>query len=92
MTAPHKSECPVAAGQNAGGSTENVVIVAPAADSGKRLATLRARAALAGVVLHAIVGDDGRPLYVLTRWHLTRELRTLDEVEAWLAQVTGGRA
>lgn len=58
----------------------------------KRLATLRARAALAGVTLYAIEGDDGRPLYVLTRWHLTRELRTLDEVEAWLAQVTGGRA
>lgn len=71
---------------------QSELIIAPASDSGKRLATLRARAALAGVTLYAIEGDFGRPLYVLTRWHLTRELRTLDEVEAWLAQVTGGRA
>jgi hypothetical protein len=58
----------------------------------KRLATLRAQAALAGVTLHEIEGDDGRPIYIVTRSHLTRELRALNDVEAWLLRVTGATA
>ncbi len=58
----------------------------------KRLATLTARAALAGVVLHAIENDYGATVYIVTRWAMTRELADLNAVEAWLDRVTGGGA
>ena len=63
-------------------------MVARTAADEKRLATLRARCALAGVTLHAFEGDFG-PAYVVTRWHLTRELSNLDDVEKWVDLVTG---
>ncbi len=56
----------------------------------KRLATLRARAALAGVTLHVIENDHGKTVYIVSRWAMTRELADLDAVEGWLASVTGG--
>jgi hypothetical protein len=55
----------------------------------KRFQTCRAQAALHGVVLHKLEGDFGRPIYCATRWALTKQLDTLDEVETWLARVTG---
>lgn len=58
----------------------------------KRLATLSARAALAGVVLYIIEGDFGKTVYIVSRWNLTRQLDSLDAVQAWLDQVTGARA
>lgn len=54
------------------------------ADTAKRLATLRARAALAGVQLFTIDGDNGRPLYVVTRWALTRSFDELEAIATWL--------
>ena len=59
-----------------------------AAPEEKRLATLTARAALAGVALIA----DSTPRYLVTRWGLTRELDSLDALERWLEQVAGERA
>lgn len=55
----------------------------------KRLATATARAALAGVTLHATTDDTDRRVYVVSRWALTRTLDGLDAVEQWLDQVTG---
>lgn len=55
----------------------------------KRLCTLNAQAALAGVTLHKLDGDFGVPIYVASRWAMTKQLESLDEVEAWLARVTG---
>ncbi len=55
----------------------------------KQVATATAHAALCGIVLHAIEGDDGRPLYVASRWALTRQFETIEAVESWLARVTG---
>lgn len=60
------------------------------AEAGKRFATIQARAALAGVTLHALDDDAGRTIYVLTRWHLTRQLEDLDDVERWLDMLQGG--
>ncbi len=57
----------------------------------KRLATFRARAALAGVTLHALDNDYGKTVYIVSRWAMTRELADLDAVENWLDRVTGGR-
>ena len=88
MRAPQKSECPSGDGQNAEQRTNNA-IVAPHCDTGKQYATLRARCALAGVVLHQIENDHGKTVYIVSRWALTRELPDLDAVAAWLDCVTG---
>lgn len=56
----------------------------------KRLATLRARAALAGITLHVMEGDAGRPQYIVSRWALTKALDSLEDLQAWLDRV-GGR-
>ncbi|MEJ7685681.1 MAG: hypothetical protein WKG52_01030 [Variovorax sp.] len=56
----------------------------------KRLATLQARAALARGTLEQIEDDRGQPAYILTRNHLTRQLRSLDEVSVWLDCLTDG--
>lgn len=52
----------------------------------KRLATLQARAALAGFELHRL--EDGRLL--AARWGLTREFPDASAVEQWLARLDGG--
>lgn len=59
----------------------------------KRLATARARAALAGVAVIESHDDRGHPTFIASRWALTREFASLDELERWLDQTTaGGRA
>jgi hypothetical protein len=58
----------------------------------KRLATLTARAARAGITLHAIDDDAGALLLVASRWALTCKLHSLDEAEAWLNRVAGRAA
>ena len=55
----------------------------------KRFATAQALAALHGVTLHQLEGDDGRPVFIATRWAMTKQLDSLDAVDAWLARVTG---
>jgi len=88
MMAVHKNESPAATEQFVKQNT-NTAIVAP--NHEKRLATLTARAALAGVILHAIENDHGKTVYIVTRWAMTRELAALDAVENWLVRVTGGK-
>lgn len=57
----------------------------------KRLANAKARACLAGVELHAIEDDAGRPLYVCVKWALTASFTDLADVENWLTRVEGGK-
>ena len=61
-------------------------------DQLKRLATARARAALRGVIVHAMPDDAVRPEYVGTQGPLTVALKSLDELEAWLDRIEGRRA
>jgi hypothetical protein len=49
----------------------------------KRFRTLQAKAALCGCELHALATGG----FLLTRWGLTRELRSIDEVAQLLAQI-----
>ena len=68
---------------------DNVIIrlhavVAPPTIREKRERTLQARCALRGVCLWPCHDDHGRPVYVATRDEITMQLRSLDEVEAWL--------
>ena len=51
----------------------------------KRLATLRAEAALLGAQVLDSCDDRGRPTWILTRWHLCRECRSLNELAELLA-------
>lgn len=53
----------------------------------KRPATAQARAALAGIALHILTGDDGRPEYVATKWALTKAFTDIADVELWLDRV-----
>ena len=57
------------------------------AEVDKRIATARARVALLGGVLHVIESDRGRPIFIVSRWCLTKELADIEAVEAWLARV-----
>lgn len=53
----------------------------------KRIATLQARAALAGATLIEISDDKGRPELILSRWALTRAFRDFDELDATLTRM-----
>jgi len=94
MSDPHKREYQSGDWQNAEQNTDSQSIPT-ACFLGKRkkeFATLRARAAMAGVTLHDIENDYGKTVFILSRWALTCELANLDAVEAWLVRVTGGGA
>ena len=52
----------------------------------KAIATARARAALAGFTMHLLPADGGGVVFLLTKWHLTRELPDLAAVSAFLDQ------
>jgi hypothetical protein len=54
----------------------------------KALCTIRARCALAGIALHVTTDDRGHPMFVASRWALTRTFESLAEVETWLCRVT----
>jgi hypothetical protein len=57
----------------------------------KRFATARARAALRGMLLHRIDGDDGRAVFIATYRALTKHFASLDELDRWLEKVDGTR-
>lgn len=63
----------------------------PTLTQSKALDTLRARCALAGVALHVTTDDHGKPLFVVSRWSLTRSISSIEELAAWVDRVTGGR-
>ena len=58
----------------------------------KRFANAQARAALAGVALARTEGDDGRPLFIASRWALTKTFDSIAQVEVWLDRVAGAQA
>lgn len=57
----------------------------------KRLATLTARAALVGAVLHRIEGDLTPEVFVVSKWAMTRQFTDLEEVERVLDLMAGDR-
>ena len=58
----------------------------------KLVATLKARACLAGVVLHVTEDDRGAPLFVASKWAMTRQLSSVAEVEDFLRRIGGPSA
>jgi hypothetical protein len=61
-------------------------------DSGKRLASAKARAALAGIGLVESTDDHDRSVFVVSKSAMTKQLPDLDAFDRWLEQVTGKRA
>lgn len=55
--------------------------------SDKTLATLQARAALAGYTLGTVTEPDGSLLYLVSRWDLSRTLPDLIAVAKFLGRV-----
>lgn len=66
--------------------------VAPVTVDDKAVATLIARAALVGVALVRSTDDHDRPVFVASRWGLTKQLGSTEEVEAFLKLVGGPSA
>ena len=58
----------------------------------KRIATARARVALIGGALHVLENDRGRPVFIVSRWCFTKELPTIEEVEAGIERVAPTRS
>lgn len=55
------------------------------------LEALRARCSLAGVRMHATTDDRGQPMFVASRWNLSRTFASGEEVAAWLDRVVGAK-
>ncbi|RYH63565.1 MAG: hypothetical protein EON54_07915 [Alcaligenaceae bacterium] len=55
----------------------------------KQLAQVQAEAALIGASVVCLEDDRGYTVYVLTRNHITRQARTLEEVSVWLSWLSG---
>ena len=55
-----------------------------APDDAKAVATLRAKAAVAGIRVDRIETDDGRDAFVVTRWAHTKQCDTLDDLTGFL--------
>lgn len=57
----------------------------------KELEALRTRCALAGVRLHVTTDDRGQPMFVASRWSLSRTFASAQEVGQWLDRVVGAK-
>jgi len=90
MTEPKNAKAPGATEADATNQSTSAQIIGSTADQCKRWANLQARAALAGIAAHRIE-RDGAEVYLVSRWALSREFTSLDDLERWLDQV-GGRA
>jgi hypothetical protein len=62
---------------------------AVATPDAKAFENLRARCALAGVALTRSTDDHDRPMFVVSRWALTKTLPDMASVAQWLTMVTG---
>lgn len=55
----------------------------------KLASTLRARAALRGIVVVGIQDDRGNPEWIASLYAMTKAFGSLDELSAWLDRVEG---
>lgn len=53
----------------------------------KAEATWRAKAALRGIAVHRSEADDGRRIWIVTKWSLTRRCDSFDELVAMLTRM-----
>lgn len=48
-------------------------------------------AAMAGITVVPIEADNGKRVYVVSRWALTKQIDSLDDLASWLERTTGRR-
>ncbi len=84
MTEPQKARSPERGSEAFAEHTHNVVDFATARDSGKAIASLKARFAIAG---HQVY-DGGNNDFIVTRWGMSRYCAGLDELRMF-ARVLG---
>jgi hypothetical protein len=53
----------------------------------KQFSTWAARAALRGVEMRRTIDDHGDEIVIATRWALTKELQSVDQVEDFLTRM-----
>ncbi|VTU28414.1 hypothetical protein [Variovorax sp. PBL-E5] len=89
MTGPQKRESPLAGGQFAGETTEEVLIVGHVGADSKTVATLKAKFALAGHEMTVARNRDGRVICTVSRWGQARSFTHFHDVEEFLRQIGG---
>ncbi len=77
---------------NAAGTCRANIATPQCESAAKTFATLRARAALVGVSLVKSTDDRDRPVFIASRWTMTRQLDTIEDVERFLKLVGGPNA
>ena len=65
------------------------VVIGTAMLDEKTRSSLVARAALVGVVLVVTEDDRGRPNFIASRWSLTKQMSTPEEVDRFLRRIGG---
>lgn len=55
----------------------------------KAFATVQVRAALAGIALTRLADGRSCAVFIVSRWSVTRQFGSLQDVENWLDRVTG---
>lgn len=95
MTGPFvEAPSPIAAGQAQEQNTADHAIIADEAAAraavkaqDKRIKTLQARAALAGVAVHIVSTPAGGSELLASRWAFAKRFDSVDALEAWLQRV-----
>lgn len=67
-------------------------LASPSPDPQKRLANVKARAALAGATVYHAENDRGADVFLVSKFNLCRELSSIEAVEQWLDRLAGNRA
>jgi hypothetical protein len=86
---PQKDESPRAGGLSNASEQKHEPNYTPINDEAKEFFTLRARLALVGHCLYQVKNDDHTASFLVTKWGMTRELKTLTDVSKFLAQIGG---
>lgn len=55
----------------------------------KEFANLQAKAALLGATLHWIEDDRGAAKFIVSKWNVTRQLDSFEQVSVWLDRLAG---
>ena len=84
-----QEKAPVGRGNFSATATKHISDSATNRDAEKCFSTWQARYAICGHTLYRTASPDGAILYLSSRWGVVRELKTLEAVAAFFAQIGG---
>ena len=84
-----QEKAPLERGDFSATTMKHVTYFATNRNAEKCFSTWQARYAMCGHTLYKATAADGVILYLAARWGMTRELRTLDAVAKFYAQIGG---